>query len=239
MELVKKNSRAFRFKQFEVRQDFSAMKVGTDGVLLGAWAPADGHRVAWDVGAGTGLISLMLAQRGVGRVCGVEIDHDAAEEMSVNFANSPWADRLHAVEGDILSCYEQLPRPDLIVSNPPFFVNSLPAHGNVRNMARHECCLTCGDLIALAARCLTDDGRLAMVLPIERDDDVQWALAVNRLYPLRRVEVSTVEGKRSRRVLWLVGRDPYGGCVTEHAWIGTGPDGYSAWYRSLTQDFYL
>jgi tRNA1Val (adenine37-N6)-methyltransferase len=134
----------FKFKQFEIHQDRCAMKVGTDGVLLGAWAPG-GKRIL-DVGSGTGLISLMMAQRfPEAQVRGIDMDGEACEEAAENVAASPFADRVE-IECCRLQDYHSEESFDAIVSNPPFFLNSLKNPDSKRTMARHTDSLPFRDL---------------------------------------------------------------------------------------------
>ena len=131
----------FRFKQFAVRQDRCPMKVGTDGVLLGAWAEVrPGDRRMLDVGTGTGLIALMLAQRSAARITAVDVDAECATQAAENFAASPWADRLDAVAVAVQR-YDPVERFDLIVSNPPYYVDSLLSPDEGRNTARRTLCI--------------------------------------------------------------------------------------------------
>ena len=128
---------SFLFKQFIVHHDRCAMKVGTDGVLLGAWAPVDQAHTALDVGTGTGLVALQLAQRNPHlRVTAVEIDAPAAAQAAENVAGSPWPDRIEVVCADF-NDFQPDGRFDLIVSNPPYFVDALPCPDRQRNTARH------------------------------------------------------------------------------------------------------
>ena len=138
----------FRFKQFAVRQDRCPMKVGTDGVLLGAWAEVrPGDRRMLDVGTGTGLIALMLAQRSAAWITAVDIDVECATQAAENFAASPWADRLDAVSVAVQR-YDPVEKFDLIVSNPPYYVDSLLSPDEGRNTARHAAGLPFGELAA-------------------------------------------------------------------------------------------
>ena len=142
----------FRFKQFAVRQDRCPMKVGTDGVLLGAWAEVrPGDRRMLDVGTGTGLIALMLAQRSAARITAVDIDVECATQAAENFAASPWADRLDAVSVAVQR-YDPVEKFDLIVSNPPYYVDSLLSPDEGRNTARHAAGLPFGELAAGGGR---------------------------------------------------------------------------------------
>ena len=155
----------FRFKQFAVRQDRCPMKVGTDGVLLGAWAEVrPGDRRMLDVGTGTGLIALMLAQRSAAWITAVDIDVECATQAAENFAASPWADRLDAVSVAVQR-YDPVEKFDLIVSNPPYYVDSLLSPDEGRNTARHAAGLPFGELAAAVVRLLSPGGRFALVLP--------------------------------------------------------------------------
>lgn len=229
----------FRFKHFELANEKSAMKIGTDGVLLGAWAHVLSARTAWDVGCGTGLIALMLAQRTDNmNIIGIEIDSDAAEESLANVRASEWNRRVRVVHDDVLKCYKGLPVPDLIVSNPPFFKNALKAHGLARNSARHDDTLSYADLIRVASESLSSDGCLCMVSPVDRREDIEWACCLYKLNIQHIVEVVTAPGKVAKRLLWRVGREerlP----VHDVLYIRDSMGEYTEEYRALTADFYL
>ena len=155
----------FKFKQFEIHQDRCAMKVGTDGVLLGAWAPGGKHIL--DVGSGTGLISLMMAQRfPEAQVLGIDMDGEACEEAAENVAASPFADRVE-IECCRLQDYHSAESFDAIVSNPPFFLNSLKNPDSKRTMARHTDSLPFRDLFRGAKMLLSDDGVFSVIVPSE------------------------------------------------------------------------
>lgn len=204
----------FRFKQFEVSNCRSAMKVGTDGVLLGAWmgeslTDDDSFvpRRVLDVGCGTGVISLMAAQRWEeAEIIGVEIDPVATDEASGNFDASPWSSRLKAVNADFLDFPAESGLLaggfDLIASNPPFFTNGALAPDEARKSARHEISLTVKDLLRRASQLLNDGGRIALVTPADREKDVVFASAMARLSVSRITRVATVTGKAPKRVLW-------------------------------------
>lgn len=236
-----KRETIFRFKQFSLSNSDSAMKVSTDGVLLGAWCPpVNGH--VWDVGAGTGLIALMLAQRGAQGVSAVEIAPLAAKEAMKNVSASPWPDRINTICGDICDVCGTLPRPDLIVSNPPYFVSSLKPADGARSLARHEGSLTYDSLIAIASHYLTDEGRLCVVSPADRRADIEWSAALHRLYVHRMAAVSTIEGKDPTRMLWEFGRTPaklLEDSLAIRREAGDKSGEYTEEYMDLTRDFYL
>ena len=216
------------------------MKVGTDGVLLGAWAtvlPDD--RQALDVGTGTGVIALMLAQRSANTassansqmaIIGIDIDEAAAGEAAANFAASPWASRLtaRAVSLQVFSGSEF----DLIVSNPPFFSASLKAPDAQRRTARHNDTLPPADLIQAARRLLSPSGRLSVIYPPEEARAFVMESESAGLYLSRLTRVISVAGQPPKRHLMEFSRTPAQPLFTDLV-IGS-PE-----YRSLTGDFYL
>ena len=225
----------FRFKQFSVRQEVSAMKVGTDGVLLGAWAtvsPED--RLALDVGTGTGVIALMLAQRSAGlEIIGIDIDEAAAGEAASNFAASPWASHLAARPVSLqtfISEWEQQPF-DLIVSNPPFFSASLKAPDAQRRTARHNDTLPLVELLAAARRLLSPSGRLSVIYPPEEARAFVMESESAGLYLSRLTRVISVAGQPPKRHLMEFSRTPAQPLFTDLV-IGS-PE-----YSTLTADFY-
>ncbi len=221
----------FRFKQFEIRQNNSAMKVGTDGVLLGAWADVGGVTTALDIGTGTGLIALMLAQRGVKRVTAVEIDHAAADEAKANVAASPWPDAVEIIESDFLTL--ESPRLyDLIITNPPFFSETLLSPDPRRAAARSATTLPLDKLMAHASQWLAPDGRMAIVLPCNRVDELTYAAALNRLHISRLCMVAHHEGKAPRRTLAELSPAP-------QPTVRTSLFIQSQQYTELTNEFYL
>lgn len=218
------------------------MKVGTDGVLLGAWvdAPSSGH--IWDVGTGTGLIALMLAQRCAdARITAIEIDPAAAAQARQNIEASPWAHRIEVVTGDIRAVADTLPRPDLIVSNPPFFTNALLPPDGARSAARHDTTLPMRALIDIASQSLNPSGSLAMIIPADRADDAVTEAAMARLSPCRLTAVRTTPAKAPKRMLLRFTRSTTvsSSLISDDQFIQEAPGVYSQWYRNLTHDFYL
>lgn len=200
----------FHFKQFDVSNCRSAMKVGTDGVLLGAWAfnnrlKGDNELAILDVGAGTGLVALMLAQRfPTAAICGVEIDNDAAEECAENFRHSPWSDRLSIVNEDFTTFATKIngaEKFDLIVSNPPFFTNGALSPDASRSKARHENSLNIETLLSNSACMLTEKGELAVILPAEELKRAEFHATIAGFAISRICEVLTVPHKKPRRVM--------------------------------------
>jgi len=202
----------FRFKQFEMSNCQSAMKIGTDGVLLGAWSfsemPESGCHKILDVGCGTGLIMLMMAQRFCNsKVTGVEIEHNAACEAKTNCANSKWGNRLNVVECDFKDFVESDSNAeasacfDMVISNPPFFSNGALAPDLSRNAARHEGWLNIENLIASSATLLKPGGSLAMIVPLEHRARIELQAALSGFCIHRQCVVRATEQKAPRRIM--------------------------------------
>lgn len=233
----------FRFKQFQIDDTDCAMKTGTDGVLLGAWAsPGAGSRVI-DAGCGSGLISLMLAQRDDSLlITSVEIDSPAAETARLNVANSPWAERIEVVNQDILDM--EFPSRCHIVSNPPFFVETLRSPDPSRALARHGDTLNVESLIDLAGRLAGSEDQLSglsFIAPASSLDDILFRLSLNRLAPIRVCEVIPRAGRKPVRVLIEAApeRDVTSPCVYTSLVLRNADGSPGDDYRSLTSDFYL
>ncbi|PQB05849.1 tRNA1(Val) (adenine(37)-N6)-methyltransferase [Aureitalea marina] len=182
----------FRFKQFTVHQDKTAMKVGTDGVLLGAWASiAHQPQTILDIGTGTGLIALQLAQRSDATLIdAVEIDHDAYEQCVQNFEASPWADRLFCYHASIQEYASEMEEEyDLIASNPPFFSSGTISNDPARNQARFDDALPLEHLLVCSLHLLSGDGRLAIIIPEDRELELLELAKKHEVYLVRRCRV--------------------------------------------------
>ena len=227
----------FRFKQFSVEQDDVAMKVGTDGVLLGAWAECEGARRILDIGTGTGVIALQMAQRNpTAQVQAVEIDETAARRARANFDNSPWAERLEVEQTPVQEFYPA-ERFDLIISNPPYFVDSLLPPDAKRSTARHTHDLTFEELDRAVCRLLAESGRFALILP---EPEFERYTEQSQLHLVRRCNVHSVEGGAIKRVMGEFSIDKPAKIEIESLAIEVERRGeFSADYRALTKDFYL
>ena len=227
----------FRFKQFAVEQEDVAMKVGTDGVLLGAWANSDNVKRILDIGTGTGVIALQMAQRNpIAHIHAVEIDDTAAKRARANFDISPWAERL-TVEQTAVQEFEPSEKFDLIVSNPPYFVDSLLPPDAKRSTARHTHDLTFEELDNAVCRLLDENGRFALILPIT---EFEKYLALTQLHLVRRCDVCPVEGGAIKRIMGEFAKQPTTEIEIENIAIERGRRGdYTDDYRALTKDFYL
>ncbi|MDD5183719.1 MAG: methyltransferase [Paludibacter sp.] len=157
----------FRFKQFTVFHHLCAMKVGIDGVLLGIWASVENPQSVLDIGTGTGLIALMIAQRSNAKIDAIDIDENAVLQAKENVSNSPWPDRIHVSETSLQNLAKNPVRLyDLIVSNPPFFINSTKTPTGNRTLARHTDSLSHEELIENATLLLKPTGRICIILPV-------------------------------------------------------------------------
>lgn len=230
------SSASFRFQQFEVFHDRCGMKVGTDGVLLGAWVQAENATRILDVGTGCGLIALILAQRSTAEIVGVEFDAEATAQAADNARNSPWAKRLSILHEDFKN-FSAEPF-DLIISNPPFFQNDLKAPAQQRNQARHDVTLSYADLVSNSGRLLSSDGRLAVVIPHAAAPEFEALCWSSNLYLSRSCEVVTIEGQAPKRVLLEFSCQRK---ETERTTLTVGVKGNarSAAYSELTSDLYL
>lgn len=163
-----KPSKPFHFKQFTIHQDRCMMKVGTDGVLLGAWADLTDTQLALDIGTGSGIIAIMMAQRSADlEVHAVEVDAEACTQAIENMQNTPWANRLRAFQTTIQEYAEVCEHKyDLIVSNPPFFSGGVFSHNQDKNSVRHTLKMPHGDLLGAARSLLKPDGRFCVILPL-------------------------------------------------------------------------
>lgn len=231
------SSNCFHFKRFDVFHDRCAMKVGTDGVLLGAWVNLKDEIRILDAGTGTGLIALMLAQRSKAEIVAIEIDRSGFEQATENVARSPWAERIKVIHDD-LRIYKSSEKFDLIVSNPPYFRNSLKAPLKVRTQARHDESLTWDQLVEKAASMLNPLGRLAVIIPFEGFTFFESICIQNKLYLKRKCEVLTKPGKQPKRLLLEFSHESL---PTEYSCfaLGNSDNSRTSAYSDLTSDFYL
>lgn len=236
------SSHVFRFREFSIAQDRCAMKVGIDGVLLGAWIEIAGAQKALDIGTGTGVIAVMLAQRNAEAIVhGVEIDEMACVQAAQNMQAAPWAGRLSAICSSIQDyAATAADTYDLIVSNPPFFSGGALSESNSRLHVRHTVKLPHGDLLSAARKLLAPNGAFAVVLPLlEGLRFVEMARSY-RLYCERITEVRSKAGKPVSRMLLQF--SPHIPNTVRKDELVIQEDGINTWtpeYRALTGGFYL
>lgn len=230
----------FRFKQFTIHQDKAAMKVGTDGVLLGAWANVTQTEHILDIGTGTGLISLMLAQRSGAHIDAIDIDKDAFVQASGNVIQSPFSNRIHVYGISLNEFYKNPPRSyDLIVSNPPYFADSLKSPLENRNKARHNDSLSLNELIEISCGLLKEKGKLALILPVERQEELMYLSTINHLYLVRQTNVIPKPGSAPKRILIEMTKHPSAEPTIDTLTIELDRHVYTKEYIDLTKEFYL
>ena len=231
----------FRFKQFAVCQDHAAMKVGTDGCILGALAR--GGRRVLDIGTGTGLLALMMAQRFVeADVVAVEIDADAARDAKTNFEASPWSDRLKLVQGTFQTFCEQWtgkPAFGSIVCNPPYFNRSLECEDLGRNRARHTSSLSYVELICGAKKMLTPEGVFSVILPAESETEFVVACESNDFHLQTKYDIRTVPRKPVKRVVMSFVLHEVDQTTTSSVCVRNPDNSYSDWYAGIMDEFLL
>jgi tRNA1Val (adenine37-N6)-methyltransferase len=228
----------FRFKQFAVAQNKCAMKVNTDGVLLGAWADVNNARQLLDVGTGTGVIALMMAQKSLtSKVDAIDIDADAYLQAKENFEQSNWSGRLMVYHVSLQN-FRPIIHYDVIISNPPYFVDDTKTESQKRNVAKHSTELSYADLLVGVSRLLSDNGKFFVVLPVFNLALFETEAASQFLFVNQLTEVIAVEGKAPYLVLIQLERrrNQYSktGIIIQNA-----NGDFTDEYKMLTKDFYL
>lgn len=229
----------FHFKHFSISDHSSAMKIGTDAVLLGAWIDGRGSRRILDIGTGTGIIALMLAQRYNAQIEALEIDQSAAEEANRNVAMSSWPEKINVIHESFQQFIMNKPAPyDLILSNPPYFSRSLKPDDPSRSMARHNEQLTLQELLFGTRKILQPTGKAAFIFPADQLTSWLTEAAINSLYANRLCEVFPIEGKPAKRILAEFSPVEHP-CKKEKLYIRKSNGEYHGGYKLLTLDYYL
>jgi len=237
-------TKLFQFKEFTVHQDKAAMKVGTDGVLLGAWCSLENYPdTILDIGAGTGVISLMLAQRSDAiTIDAVELDEDAYEQTVSNFENSDWADRLYCYNASFQEFATEISEEeetyDLIVSNPPFYTDSFETESVSRNKARFTSSLQFEELLKGVSKILSLNGHFFTIIPFKEEANFLAIAKANNLYLQKVCRVQGNESSEIKRSL-LSFSFVEAAIETSSLIIETDRHQYTEDYINLTKDFYL
>ena len=232
----------FQFKQFSINQNRCAMKIGTDAVLLGAWCPIDNKPLSvLDIGAGTGILSLMLAQRtSAEQIDAIEIDENAYEQCVENFEASPWSDRLfcfHAGLDEFVD--EPEDEYDIIISNPPFYSENYKTENDSRDMARFQDALPFEELVDAASLLLSENGIFAVIVPFKEEERFIDLCAEVDLFP---VKVTRVKGSHTTpivRSLLAFKRYELPVLEADELVIEINRHEYTDDYINLTKEFYL
>lgn len=229
----------FWFKQFSVQNKESAMKVNTDSVLLGAWSEIPKNAIhGLDIGSGTGLLALMLAQRNANlKIFGIEIEKNAFEESKTNFKNSPWKNRLKA-EHVSLQQYVPKSKFDVIICNPPFFINDLKSSNKQKNFARHSDSLSQKEIITFVENRLTSNGIFSLILPKLESEIFLEQIIDSKLNLIKIANIKPNKEKKVNRIMMSFGLDSK--FIKEETFCVYQEKGiYSERHKQLTCEFYL
>ncbi|KQB42920.1 tRNA1(Val) (adenine(37)-N6)-methyltransferase [Flavobacterium daejeonense] len=232
----------FQFKQFSVDQDRCAMKIGTDGVLLGAWTPIENNPFSiLDIGTGTGIIALMLAQRSnAEQIDALEIDEEAYEQATDNFENSPWNDRLFCFHAGLDEFVEEPEDEyDLIVSNPPFYSENYKSNSEQRDLARFQDAMPFEDLVEAADLLLSENGIFSVIIPFKEEENFLALANEYELYPLKITRVKGAPNSEIKRSLLAFSRNKKSDFPVDELIIETARHQYTPEYIELTKEFYL
>ena len=239
---TKMSNEFFKFKQFTVYHDRCAMKVGTDGVLLGAWAP--GGRRILDIGTGTGLIALMMAQRFSGsEIDAVEIDADAVSQAEENVRAAGFDNKInifHAPLHDFTCLHNDVKcRYDCIVSNPPFYTEDTECPESRRHAARHTDSLSYRELFGCAAQLLADKGTFTIIIPMEAKEKIIFEACLAKMFVKNVCLIKTTPRKPFKRVMMSFTNVHPEESLTEEHCLMNADGSRSEWYEGVTGDFYL
>ncbi|HQV34797.1 MAG: methyltransferase [Flavobacterium sp.] len=232
----------FNFKMFAIQQDRCAMKVGTDSVLLGAWCPIENNPFSvLDIGAGTGILSLMIAQRSnAEQIDALEIDEDAYEQCVENFENSPWRDRLFCFHAGLDEFVEEPEDEyDLILSNPPFYAENYKTENEQRDLARFQDAMPFEDLIEAADLLLSENGIFAVIIPHKEEERFIDLCAQAELFPIKVTRVKGSHNTPIVRSLLAFKRFELPVLSADELVIEINRHEYTNEYIALTKDFYL
>lgn len=230
---------SFHFKQFTIEQHRCAMKVGTDGVLLGAWINAGFAERILDIGTGTGLIALMLAQKSAANIDAIDIDKDAFEQAKENVAHSKWHDRINVFHASLQNFSESAKiKYDLIVSNPPFFEGAYKAGTEARSIARHtDETLSFDDLIKGVKKLLQSEGKFCVILPFKEGNDFIEKSESNELHVQKLTRVKTKSDRQEKRLMIEFGLQKIKP-VEDDIVIQEEDLSFTKEYIELTKDYY-
>ena len=233
------SSSSFTFKQFVVHQDVCAMKVGTDAVLIGSWVMGKDAKNILDIGTGTGIIALMLAQKTWALVDAIDIDENAVMQAQSNVSNSPWNDRVRVIHQSLQAfCVHPMQKYDLIVSNPPYFDETFKPAEEGRNKARHTDHLSFEELATGVRELLSDAGKFYVILPLTEGTLFIEKMKVEGLFLNEVISVRPKQDKPVKRLLmqFSMHRKPL---VSAELIVHKDDQNYSEEYIELTKDFYL
>jgi len=229
----------FHFKEFTINQDKCAMKVGTDSILLGAWANCHEANNVLDIGTGTGILSLMLAQRCKATITGIDIAQESIQQAIENINNSPWKNRIQLFHSSLREFTPAIEKFDMIISNPPFFQNSLKAPDQQRTYARHNETIHPDDIIIAAKKWLSQQGHISIIWPIEQGEEFIKTASENQLFCNRITKIKPHPGKPFHRLLLEFSFQNKSLEESELTLENGIRHHYTEEYKNLTKDFYI
>lgn len=226
----------FRFKHFHIRQQHAALKVGTDAMILGAICSWEHPKRLLDIGTGTGVLSLMCAQRfAFEEIVGIELSEEAFKDARINAQSSPFESRISMVNQSVQE-YEPEEKFDAIISNPPFFENSLRNQDEQKSLARHTESLSFSELIASISRLLSDNGKAWIIVPYESSETIIRLAAENNLCVTDSITIFGKPGKTTRMILSFSKQNP--GITSATLCIRTEDGSYTEAYKTLTKEYH-
>jgi len=230
----------FKFKQFTVFQDKTAMKVGVDGVLLGTWAKTSNAKTILDIGTGTGLLSLMMAQKSDASITAIDIDPESNIQAQFNFKQSIWSDRISSLNVSFQEfCSKSDSIFDLIICNPPYFVQSMKSPDEKRNIARHDDLLPLDFLFSGVSKLLSSTGRFVMIYPFEKRANLYNEAKKNNLFLTNELIIRGTVKKNPNRIIVEFSRINQICNSAELVVRDALNNDYTIEYKNLTKDFYI
>ena len=230
----------FQFKQFSIRDENSALKVGTDAVLLGAFVNPDKPKAILDIGCGSGIIALMMAQKSDSKIDAIDIDFESVQEAKFNFKNSLWSDQLIAIYSSLSDYVKQSERKyDLIISNPPFFNNSLKSPSDRNNLSKHTSSLSHAGLLSGVKNLLSADGVFAVIIPFDQMSSFLNIALIEGLYCLQKLIIYPTSKKPANRIILVLSNNLPIKANEESLTIRDESGNFTKQYKILTGDFYL
>jgi len=230
----------FKFKQFTINQDHCAMKVGTDGVLLGSYANVENAQNILDIGTGTGLIALMLAQRTNTKITAIEIEKQASIQAKENVENSIFSNQIKVINTSLQDYVKSTNNKFyLIVSNPPYFQNSYKAETNQRTTARHTTELTYNELISNSEKLLSKNGTICVIIPKDEEQNLIEIANENNLFVINFLNIKPTPSKPAKRIILTFSKTEKPLIQSELIIEDKGRHNYSDKYIELTKEFYL
>lgn len=230
----------FRFKQFEIIDDLAGMKVGTDAVLLGSWANPASASCILDIGTGSGILSLMMAQKSSANITGIEIDEITAQQATRNIESSPWQNRISIITESFQNFISNANcKFDFIISNPPYFSNSLKPSDNGKKLAKHTDSLSYQELIHGVSKILTHQGQFYVIIPFNNFQELNEIAMTEGLYINKSLRILNKPESNPIRIILQLEQCSRNYKIEEEIYIRTPNNSFSDDYKNLTKDFYL